>query len=186
MPVIFTLYSRYLCYYNRQWWGNSLVVQRLGFGTFTAEAWVQALVGELRSHKPCNMTRFLKIAWIKESSDRIIKDHFPKGMSSVSKTRAHAHIQRILYTLASIPFNSLCFFLLLDPAASWILANSLCFVIPRSLRERIWLVPQITIVPPEQPLTPGLQNLTESRPCLFIYIPTLVPALSPWLMSIGV
>ena len=30
-----------------------LVVQQLGFGAFTSVAWVQSLVGELRSHKPC-------------------------------------------------------------------------------------------------------------------------------------
>ena len=28
-----------------------MVVQRLGLGTFTAGAWVQSLIGELRSHK---------------------------------------------------------------------------------------------------------------------------------------
>ena len=32
--------------------GNSLVVQWLGYGTFTVVAQVQSLVGELRSHKP--------------------------------------------------------------------------------------------------------------------------------------
>ena len=32
-------------------WGNSLVVQWLRLGTFTAGALVQSLVGELRSHK---------------------------------------------------------------------------------------------------------------------------------------
>ena len=31
--------------------GNSLVVQWLGFGAFTAMTWVQCLVGELRSCK---------------------------------------------------------------------------------------------------------------------------------------
>ena len=31
------------------WWGTSLVVQWLGLGTFTDMAWVQSLVGELRS-----------------------------------------------------------------------------------------------------------------------------------------
>ena len=34
--------------------GNSLAVQWLGLGTFTAVARVQSLVGELRSHKPCH------------------------------------------------------------------------------------------------------------------------------------
>ena len=33
-------------------WGNSLVVQWLGLGTFTGGACVQSLFGELRSHKP--------------------------------------------------------------------------------------------------------------------------------------
>ena len=32
--------------------GNSLAVQWLGVGTFTARAWVQSLVRELRSRKP--------------------------------------------------------------------------------------------------------------------------------------
>ena len=35
--------------------GNSLVVQWSGFSAFTARAWVQSLVGELRSHKPHGM-----------------------------------------------------------------------------------------------------------------------------------
>ena len=35
--------------------GNSLAVQWLGLGTFTARAWVQSLVRELRSHKPRGM-----------------------------------------------------------------------------------------------------------------------------------
>ena len=35
--------------------GNSLEVQWLGLGTFTAVAWVQSLVTELRSHKLCGM-----------------------------------------------------------------------------------------------------------------------------------
>ena len=33
--------------------GNSLVVQELGFNGFTAVAWVQSLVRELRFYKPC-------------------------------------------------------------------------------------------------------------------------------------
>ena len=32
-------------------WGNSLVVQWLGFSIFTARAWVQSLIGEPRFHK---------------------------------------------------------------------------------------------------------------------------------------
>ena len=32
--------------------GNSLTVQWLGLGIFTTMAWVQSLVGELRSHEP--------------------------------------------------------------------------------------------------------------------------------------
>ena len=32
--------------------GNSQVVQWLGLGAFTLVAWVQSLVGELRSYKP--------------------------------------------------------------------------------------------------------------------------------------
>ena len=31
--------------------GNSLVIQRLGFGAFTARATVQSVVGEISSHK---------------------------------------------------------------------------------------------------------------------------------------
>ena len=37
--------------------GNSLAVQRLGLGAFTARAQVQLLVGELRSHKPHSMAK---------------------------------------------------------------------------------------------------------------------------------
>ena len=41
--------------------GNSLVVLWLGFGAFTALAWVQSLVRELRSHKLSSMTKKKKI-----------------------------------------------------------------------------------------------------------------------------
>ena len=37
--------------------GNSLVVQWLGLGTFTAGARVQSLVGKLRSHKLCSTAK---------------------------------------------------------------------------------------------------------------------------------
>ena len=37
--------------------GNSLVVQWLGFGAFTAETWVQSLVRKLRSHRPHSTTK---------------------------------------------------------------------------------------------------------------------------------
>ena len=37
--------------------GNSLVVQWLGLHAFTARAWVQSLVRELRSHKLCGMAK---------------------------------------------------------------------------------------------------------------------------------
>ena len=37
--------------------GNSLVVQWLGLSAFTARAWVQSLVRELRSHKLCGMAK---------------------------------------------------------------------------------------------------------------------------------
>ena len=37
--------------------GNSLAVQWLGFATFTAGAWVQSLVEELRSHRLHSMTK---------------------------------------------------------------------------------------------------------------------------------
>ena len=37
--------------------GNSLVVQWLGLNTFTAAAQVQSLVGDLRSHMPCDTAK---------------------------------------------------------------------------------------------------------------------------------
>ena len=37
--------------------GNSLAVQWLGLGAFTAGAQVQSLVGKLRSCKPCGMAK---------------------------------------------------------------------------------------------------------------------------------
>ena len=40
--------------------GTSLVVQWLGLPVFTAVAWVQSLVGELRSHKPRHMAKKIK------------------------------------------------------------------------------------------------------------------------------
>ena len=42
--------------------GNSLVVWWLGLGVFTAEAWVQSLVGELRSHKPCGVAEEMSLS----------------------------------------------------------------------------------------------------------------------------
>ena len=33
------------------------MVQGVGLGAFTARTWVQSLVGELRSHKPCGMAK---------------------------------------------------------------------------------------------------------------------------------
>ena len=38
--------------------GNSLVLQWLGFRPFTVGAWVQSLVWELRSLKPCDSKKF--------------------------------------------------------------------------------------------------------------------------------
>ena len=66
--------SKYRCYViipikNSGWWvggGNSLAIQWLGLGTFTAKGlgssqttgdFVHFLVGELRSHKPCGKGR---------------------------------------------------------------------------------------------------------------------------------
>ena len=43
--------------YEKYIWGNSLVVQWLGLGAFTAVAQVQSLVGELRSPKPRGMAK---------------------------------------------------------------------------------------------------------------------------------
>ena len=37
--------------------GSSLVAEWLGFWAFTAVAWVQSLVGELRSHKSCGVAK---------------------------------------------------------------------------------------------------------------------------------
>ena len=41
--------------------GNSLVVQWLGLGAFTIESWVQSLVRELISGKPCGTDKKKKI-----------------------------------------------------------------------------------------------------------------------------
>ena len=37
--------------------GSPLAVQWLGLGTFTAGAWVQSLVREVRSHKRCSTAK---------------------------------------------------------------------------------------------------------------------------------
>ena len=37
--------------------GSSLAVQWLGLSTFSAGAQVQSLVGKLKSHKPCGVTK---------------------------------------------------------------------------------------------------------------------------------
>lgn len=39
---------------------HSMAIQCLGFSTFTAVAWIQSLVGELRSHKPYFVVRKTK------------------------------------------------------------------------------------------------------------------------------
>ena len=41
--------------------GTSLVAQWLGLHTSTAGAWVQSLVGELRSYKPHSMAKINKL-----------------------------------------------------------------------------------------------------------------------------
>ena len=43
--------------YKKTLSGNSMVVQRLRLGTFTAGTLVSSLVGELRSHKLCSMAK---------------------------------------------------------------------------------------------------------------------------------
>ena len=58
-----------VCGLRKCFLGNSLVVQWLGLGAFTAVAQVQSLIGELKSHKPCGMAKkkkkkcFLKSSW---------------------------------------------------------------------------------------------------------------------------
>ena len=54
---ILSLITIELCLFLEENPGNSLVVQWLGFGAFTAVAWVQPLVGELRSSKLCGMAK---------------------------------------------------------------------------------------------------------------------------------
>lgn len=56
--ILFTLSIFFICRRNlfdcrllEKYLGNSLVVQGLEFGAFTAEAWVQSLARELKSHK---------------------------------------------------------------------------------------------------------------------------------------
>ena len=44
--------------------GNSLVVQRLGLGAFTAMAQVQSQVRKLRPHKPCHTARKIMIRYV--------------------------------------------------------------------------------------------------------------------------
>ena len=46
--------------YYRKLSGNSLVVQWLGLGAFTAGAQVQSLAGELRSRMPHSVVKFTK------------------------------------------------------------------------------------------------------------------------------
>ena len=53
--------------------GNSLVDQWLGLGTFPAEAWVQSLVRELRSHMLSGMAK-------KEKEEM----HIPEPRSSLT------------------------------------------------------------------------------------------------------
>ena len=46
------LANTHLTCFNESERGNSLAVQWLGLGTFTARAWARSLMGELRSCKP--------------------------------------------------------------------------------------------------------------------------------------
>ena len=56
-------WSLFKFYFQKQWSGNSLVVQWLGLITFTARAWVQSLVRELRSCQPCRAGAGVKRQW---------------------------------------------------------------------------------------------------------------------------
>ena len=61
---------------NISW--NSLTVQWLGVGTFTAMAWVQSLVGELRSGKPRSATKKKKnLSWFSVALRIKRKLHMP-------------------------------------------------------------------------------------------------------------
>ena len=53
-------------------WGNFLVVQWLGLTAFTAVAWIQFLVGELRSHRPYNVAN----SPIPTEIQRTIRDYY--------------------------------------------------------------------------------------------------------------
>ena len=49
--------NAFSCLFKKAAYGNSLEAHWLGLSTFTARAWVQSLVRELRSHKLCGMAK---------------------------------------------------------------------------------------------------------------------------------
>ena len=57
--------------------GNSLAVQWLGLGTFTAGAQVQSLVRELRFHKLCSLKKKKKIGGFLRAGDMIYFSKVP-------------------------------------------------------------------------------------------------------------
>ena len=59
LPTIPAFFTEWLLNWDEL--GNSLVVWWLGLGVFTAKAWVQSLVGELRSHKPCGVAEEMSL-----------------------------------------------------------------------------------------------------------------------------
>ena len=63
--------------------GDSLVVQWLGLGDFTARVWIQSLVRELGSHQPFGMAK--KAFW------KRYKNH-------ILKTQWHTHTNKIKYS----------------------------------------------------------------------------------------
>ena len=67
--------------------GDSLAVQWLGSGTFTAWAWVQSLGGELRSHKPYRMfSRIDHILSHKSNLNKFKRTEIISSIFSVQKS----------------------------------------------------------------------------------------------------
>ena len=72
LPNFFFCESCFQCHIKNLCLGNSLAVQSLGRGAFTAVAWVQSLVGELRSCKLHNVPPKKNLCLTQDHKDFIL------------------------------------------------------------------------------------------------------------------
>ena len=96
-PLKTLIYKAMICFNKST--GNSLTVQWLGLGAFTAVAWVQSLVGELRSRKPHSATKKTKTI---NKQTKTPKQQCPKKKKSVLKLANEERVFIIICIFISI------------------------------------------------------------------------------------